>query len=182
MTIRSSGGLISSSFWGPLHHQRAPKRIIVPLRHQGPNFPFFASGHLAPHSFPVALLRVSNFPIASSKGKGPKIFHCAIKGRQFHSSCHQNENLISHHVIKGSQFIVTSSRGPPLWPLISHYVIKGSPWASWWLFRSGLTFSIFFSNNIILTPKGLRYTYYIMLKKLPPEKYQKFYKRKIFWG
>ena len=33
-----------------------------------------------------------------------------------------------------------------------------------------------FSNNIILAPKVPRYTYYIMLKKLPPEKYQN------FWG
>ena len=34
-------------------------------------------------------------------------------------------------------------------------------------------FDIFdiFSNNIILASKVPRYTYYIMLKKLPPEKY-----------
>ena len=38
-------------------------------------------------------------------------------------------------------------------------------------------FDIFdiFSNNIILAPKVPRYTYYIMLKKLPPEKYQNFW-------
>ena len=35
-------------------------------------------------------------------------------------------------------------------------------------------FDIFniFSNNIILAPKVPRYTYYIMLKELPPEKFQ----------
>ena len=65
------GAPISSSLICPLPHQRAPQ-INVPLRHQGPNFPFSSSGHLAPHSFPIALLRVYNFPIASSKGKGPK--------------------------------------------------------------------------------------------------------------
>ena len=38
-------------------------------------------------------------------------------------------------------------------------------------------FDIFniFSNNIILAPKVPRNTYYIMLKKLPPEKYQNFW-------
>ena len=35
-----------------------------------------------------------------------------------------------------------------------------------------LIFLIFFSNNIILAPKVPRYTYYILLKKLPPEMYQ----------
>ena len=95
----------------PLRHQRAPQ-INVPLRHQWPNFPFSSSGHLAPHSFPLALLWVSNFPIASSKGKGHLIFHCAIKRPQFpnHVIKMMTSNFSSRY--QGAQFIIASSRAP----------------------------------------------------------------------
>ena len=127
--LSSLGSLISHCFIkGP--------QINVPLRHQGPNFPFSSSGHLAPPSFPIALLRVSNFPIASSKGKGPYIFHCVIKGPQFphHVIKLMTSNFPSHYqgvpihhcVIKGPHwylwFPITLSKGP-----IYHYVINGPP-------------------------------------------------------
>ena len=57
--------------------------------------------------------------------KGFQFPHCVIKvqralnfplrhqGPQISSSCRQNDDLISHHVIKGSQFIIASSiKGP----------------------------------------------------------------------
>ena len=62
--------------------------------------PISSSGHIAPHVFPNALLTDSNFSISSSKGKGPQISHCVIKGLQFP---HQNDDL---------EFPITLSRGP----------------------------------------------------------------------
>ena len=67
----------------PLHHQKTPK-LMFHCFIRGPNFPFSSSGHLAPHSFPVALLRVSNFHIASSKrAKGPKFFIAPSRAPNF---------------------------------------------------------------------------------------------------
>ena len=107
-----------------LHHQRSPKLMYHCV--QGARYPFSSSDHLAPNSFPIALLSVSNFPIASSKDKGPKIFHCAI-----------NDPWFFHHVIKMMISNLTSRnqgvpihpciiKGSALWPVIPHHVIKGS--------------------------------------------------------
>ena len=53
----------------PIASSKSPK-INIPLRHQGP-ISRFPHQVIIPHSSPIALLRVSNFPIASLKGKGP---------------------------------------------------------------------------------------------------------------
>ena len=100
--IRSSGGSISPllvSIICTLRHQRDSKCSIAPSRAQISVFPIRSFS--LPHSVPIALLRVSNFlitlppphsfPIAFLRGsnfpmhciKGPKIFHCAIKGPNF---------------------------------------------------------------------------------------------------
>ena len=109
--FRSSGVPISPSLRSlicPLRHQRVPN---VPLRHQGPKFPFSVSGHLAATSVPIALLRVSNFPcIASSKG--PKFSIASSRVPNFLIMSSKWWPLISHDVIKGSQFITASSRSP----------------------------------------------------------------------
>ena len=104
----------------PLRHQRAPQ-INVPLRHQGPNFPFSSPGHLAPHRFLVALLRVCNFPIASSRGKGPWIFHWPSRVHSFLIMLSKWWPLVSYHVIMWSHLSL-SHQGPPF----PHCVIKGT--------------------------------------------------------
>ena len=84
--------------------------------------------NLAPlYSFAIALLRVSNYPLASSKG--PKICHCATKGPIF-ASCHLNDDLL---------FPIRLSRGPHF----PNRVIKGTQmskihhvynfWDKYWL-------------------------------------------------
>ena len=77
--------------------------------------PFSSSGHLPPHSFPIVLLRVCNFPIASSNGQRALDFLLRHQGPQF-----------PHHVIKmmTSLFPTTSSRVP-----IHHCVIQGPPFS-----------------------------------------------------
>ena len=60
----------------------------VPLRHQRPDFPFSKSGHLAPQ-FPHCL-RVSNFPVASSKGQNFPLRH---QGPKISLLCRQNNDL-----------------------------------------------------------------------------------------
>ena len=115
----------------PLRHQ-SPPTPNVPLHHEGPNFPFSPSGHLPPVSPNVALLRVSNFPIASSKG--PKFSIAPSRAPNFLIMLSKWWPLISHHIIKGSQFIIGSSLGSIVtsnFPShyqgvpIYYYIIKG---------------------------------------------------------
>ena len=109
------GVLISSSLGSLiclLRHQRAPQ-INVPLRHQEPNFLFSLSGHLAPYSFPIALLRVCNFfPLRHQRAKGLKFSIAPSRVPNFLIMSSKWWPLIFHHVIKGSQFIIVLSRDP----------------------------------------------------------------------
>ena len=90
----------------PLHHQRAPKCFIVPSRAQFPvSHKSFSPSPQCPHCF----IKGFQFPHCI---KAPRIFHCAIKGPHFLIMSSKWWPLISHHVIKWSQFIIASSRGP----------------------------------------------------------------------
>ena len=85
----------------------SPKCSIVPSRAY---FPFPPLDHLASPSFPITLLRVSNSPIASSKG--PKFSMAPLRVPNILITSLKWWPVISHHVIKLSQFIIASSRGP----------------------------------------------------------------------
>ena len=76
----------------PLRHQRAPQ-INVPLRHQGPNFPFSSSGHLAPNQFPHCFTKGFQFPHCVIKGQRALHFPLCHRGPPISSSCHQNDDL-----------------------------------------------------------------------------------------
>ena len=98
----------------PIASSKAPQ-INVPLRHQGPNFPFSSSGHLAPHSFSKMLL-YQGFPISLLRYqrvlKDLKLSTAPSRAPNFLIMSSKWWPLISHHVIKGSQFIIASSKGP----------------------------------------------------------------------
>ena len=110
--IRSSGVQIFpllGSLICPLLYQRAPQMFHCAIKG-----PFSCFPHQVimppPHSFPLALLRISNFLIAS--WKGPKISIAPSRAPNFLIMSSKWWPFISHHVIKRSQFIIASSRGP----------------------------------------------------------------------
>ena len=113
----------------------------VPLLHQGPNFSFFPSGHLAP-LLPHCFIKGFQFSIASSNG--PKFSIALSRIPNFLVMSSKWWPLISHHVIKGSQFIIASSRGP-------HFTIASSKGPKFPKYTICLTYEMYWKFKITVT-------------------------------
>ena len=88
--------------------------------------PIFRFPNQVIYPSPVSLCFIKGFQFPHCIIKGPQIFQYAIKDPNFLIMSSKWWPVISHHVIKGSQFIIASSRDPHF----PHRVIKGT-----WIFK-----------------------------------------------
>ena len=126
--IRSSGGpnfIIARVCNLPIASSRA--QINVPLRNQGPNFPFSSSGHLAPS--PSFQYRI---PLRHQMAKGPIFSTAPSRAPNFH----QETPIVTSSFpsrYQGVPFIIASSKGliyhnfaSSRAPISPHRVINGT--------------------------------------------------------